>query len=177
MDRVRNAMRRHKSVLMQSATGSGKTMMAASMMRSGLQKGSRAVFMVPRRELLRQTAETLDNHDIAHGFVAAGYTANPFAKIHLATTGTIARRLDKAPTANVLFVDETHFGSTQVAAVIDHYLTRGAWRSEEHTSELQSRLHLVCRLLLEKKNKKNKNKNNNNNNNNWQYRRFYTIYH
>src|SRR5687768_17836965 len=29
-------------------------------------------------------------------------------------------------------------------------------RSEEHTSELQSRLHLVCRLLLEKK-KQNKN--------------------
>src|SRR2546422_6435848 len=27
------------------------------------------------------------------------------------------------------------------------------WRSEEHTSELQSRLHLVCRLLLEKKKK------------------------
>src|SRR2546429_7173259 len=27
-----------------------------------------------------------------------------------------------------------------------------ARRSEEHTSELQSRLHLVCRLLLEKKN-------------------------
>src|SRR5205809_6041916 len=28
-------------------------------------------------------------------------------------------------------------------------------RSEEHTSELQSRLHLVCRLLLEKKNNNN----------------------
>src|SRR2546429_6677794 len=28
---------------------------------------------------------------------------------------------------------------------------RKARRSEEHTSELQSRLHLVCRLLLEKK--------------------------
>src|SRR2546422_8193614 len=28
---------------------------------------------------------------------------------------------------------------------------RGGERSEEHTSELQSRLHLVCRLLLEKK--------------------------
>src|SRR5256884_1406109 len=28
-------------------------------------------------------------------------------------------------------------------------------RSEEHTSELQSRLHLVCRLLLEKKKKTN----------------------
>src|SRR5687768_18235683 len=30
-------------------------------------------------------------------------------------------------------------------------------RSEEHTSELQSRLHLVCRLLLEKKKKKTNN--------------------
>src|SRR5690554_7299981 len=30
-------------------------------------------------------------------------------------------------------------------------------RSEEHTSELQSRPHLVCRLLLEKKNTKRKN--------------------
>src|SRR5690554_7009249 len=29
----------------------------------------------------------------------------------------------------------------------------GRHRSEEHTSELQSRPHLVCRLLLEKKNK------------------------
>src|SRR2546422_4532310 len=29
--------------------------------------------------------------------------------------------------------------------------TSGLGRSEEHTSELQSRLHLVCRLLLEKK--------------------------
>src|SRR5216684_3783754 len=29
--------------------------------------------------------------------------------------------------------------------------SRRRWRSEEHTSELQSRLHLVCRLLLEKK--------------------------
>src|SRR5205809_6167226 len=34
-----------------------------------------------------------------------------------------------------------------------HRRFRMAVRSEEHTSELQSRLHLVCRLLLEKKKK------------------------
>src|SRR2546422_2296672 len=34
---------------------------------------------------------------------------------------------------------------------IDKPDTRKDMRSEEHTSELQSRLHLVCRLLLEKK--------------------------
>src|SRR2546429_3629557 len=38
-------------------------------------------------------------------------------------------------------------------ADFDHLGSRIA-RSEEHTSELQSRLHLVCRLLLEKKKKK-----------------------
>src|SRR2546422_5449001 len=35
--------------------------------------------------------------------------------------------------------------------VYDLPFGRGRSRSEEHTSELQSRLHLVCRLLLEKK--------------------------
>src|SRR2546429_5762732 len=33
------------------------------------------------------------------------------------------------------------------------HISGGESRSEEHTSELQSRLHLVCRLLLEKKKK------------------------
>src|SRR2546422_8225249 len=39
--------------------------------------------------------------------------------------------------------------------VISIFVNIGMWfeRSEEHTSELQSRLHLVCRLLLEKKKK------------------------
>src|SRR5690348_17757106 len=36
--------------------------------------------------------------------------------------------------------------------------TSGATRSEEHTSELQSPVHLVCRLLLEKKKKKQRQK-------------------
>src|SRR3712207_8643902 len=36
-------------------------------------------------------------------------------------------------------------------AVLDHALDRLLLRSEEHTSELQSRQYLVCRLLLEKK--------------------------
>src|SRR5947208_6245455 len=36
-----------------------------------------------------------------------------------------------------------------------HCVTRVEWRSEEHTSELQSPDHLVCRLLLEKKKRNN----------------------
>src|SRR2546422_3195334 len=40
---------------------------------------------------------------------------------------------------------------TRSAADLDAATLRALVRSEEHTSELQSRLHLVCRLLLEKK--------------------------
>src|SRR2546427_5290400 len=47
----------------------------------------------------------------------------------------------------------------------DDYLSakalRPSWRSEEHTSELQSQSNLVCRLLLEKKKKKKKMKEDN----------------
>src|SRR5687768_7770689 len=51
-------------------------------------------------------------------------------------------RVKKTP-----FMVDTETGVRAMAAAI---------RSEEHTSELQSRLHLVCRLLLEKKKKKKK---------------------
>src|SRR2546429_1039598 len=54
------------------------------------------------------------------------------------------------------------YETDEYRATIDFDKKRGEWvcrktslpsnkRSEEHTSELQSRLHLVCRLLLEKK--------------------------
>src|SRR2546429_6518064 len=46
----------------------------------------------------------------------------------------------------------THWSVVLTAGRNDTVRARDA-RSEEHTSELQSRLHLVCRLLLEKKNK------------------------
>src|SRR5438477_7524252 len=52
-------------------------------------------------------------------------------------------------------LDERHVG-TRVRHVVAHELpqrdrARLAPRSEEHTSELQSHVNLVCRLLLEKK--------------------------
>src|SRR5689334_24398499 len=45
-----------------------------------------------------------------------------------------------------------------VVQEVDADLLEDGHRSEEHTSELQSQFHLVCRLLLEKKKKKKKNK-------------------
>src|SRR3712207_9319708 len=59
-------------------------------------------------------------------------------------TGVVGLSLDPPKRAVVFCVDE----KTQVQA-LDR--TQPSLRSEEHTSELQSRQYLVCRLLLEKK--------------------------
>src|SRR5437870_12815668 len=48
-------------------------------------------------------------------------------------------------------LDRQNFTRRVDASVSNHARRVKFWRSEEHTSELQSRGHLVCRLLLEKK--------------------------
>src|SRR3712207_8082402 len=45
----------------------------------------------------------------------------------------------------------TRFGSTTKRPIVSSNASPVSSRSEEHTSELQSRQYLVCRLLLEKK--------------------------
>src|SRR5207248_4884974 len=49
------------------------------------------------------------------------------------------------------FLDQILAVAVQRARYLVHLVERGASRSEEHTSELQSPYDLVCRLLLEKK--------------------------
>src|SRR2546427_9111134 len=61
--------------------------------------------------------------------------------------GVFEHHLDRSHMWNVLHI-ELHSQSCARAG--------GVWRSEEHTSELQSQSNLVCRLLLEKKKKKKK---------------------
>src|SRR5438105_15628996 len=74
----------------------------------------------------------------------------------------------RRPPRSTLFPYTTLFRSRRLSRSVDaddeknarlraHCQRAGvAERSEEHTSELQSRVDLVCRLLLEKKKKKNK---------------------
>src|SRR5260363_447977 len=62
----------------------------------------------------------------------------------------------RRPPRSTLFPYTTLFRSRGVAPRNDDLVriqipTAAVWRSEEHTSELQSPDHLVCRLLLEKK--------------------------
>src|SRR3712207_8865386 len=64
----------------------------------------------------------------------------------------VARMAQQSLAVERLLVGEQHPVVLPVAALAVRALRRLRRRSEEHTSELQSRQYLVCRLLLEKKN-------------------------
>src|SRR5205809_5269572 len=71
--------------------------------------------------------------------------------INIAASGqTMFRRLCAAIGASEL-IDDPRFKTLPDRSRNRKAMNAELDRSEEHTSELQSRLHLVCRLLLEKK--------------------------
>lgn len=126
-NRTQDAMRRYKWNLLQLATGGGKTFTAGSMINKARLKGSRVFFTVPRRELLRQSAESFASVGIPFSYIAAGHTHNPRELVQLATVGSLSRRLDKVTPPKLIFIDETHFGSNQLGSIIDWAKYAGAW--------------------------------------------------
>src|SRR5438876_11611824 len=85
-----------------------------------------------------------------------GYTLLVSATPALATNQSLYKELSYKPEE---FVPITNFGSVPNLVIVRKGLPVNSHdhRSEEHTSELQSPVHLVCRLLLEKKKKKQNN--------------------
>src|SRR3712207_6919270 len=71
-------------------------------------------------------------------------TADPGNRV----TGAVRQAADGTCTGDPLDLTE---GATYTLATNDFTASGGDGRSEEHTSELQSRQYLVCRLLLEEK--------------------------
>src|SRR5699024_12649666 len=81
----------------------------------------------------------------------------PFFSHHPATTVLHPLSLhDALPISGSVSRSSTESKSARTTPSMDRPTSDDPWmvRSEEHTSELQSRFDLVCRLLLEKKNQK-----------------------
>lgn len=124
-ERVRASMRKNKCVLIHATTGFGKTVLAADMIARARQNNRTAAFVVPRRQLLWQTAEKFQQFGIDFGYITSGKKPRE-APVQMATLGSIVTRLD-AVTPDVVFIDEGHFSFEQTLTVAKHYLALGAW--------------------------------------------------
>jgi DNA repair protein RadD len=122
-----NSMRQgNKAVLMQAPTGSGKSYMAAELVRRAYDKGSKTWFIVPRRELILQMSRTYSDFGLNHSFIAAGYSCNALAKTHVCSLGTLIKRdIPNAP--NLAIIDETHVGGDGLDKIITWLKANGTY--------------------------------------------------
>ena len=114
----------HKSVVLVSPTGSGKTVVSSEIMRSAVSRGSNILFLAHRIELIAQTCDKLSSFGLQHKIYAPDKDirnirakqmlshrkvwVDPFAKIAVGTVQTVSRRLDKITKPDLIIIDETH---------------------------------------------------------------------
>lgn len=122
IDQVRVELRTHRNVLMQLATGGGKTVIASFMAKSAAEKGKRLYFICHRSELIQQTHKTFSEVGIEHGFVAAGYTPDYHQPVQICSIDTLKRRYKDIPNPDLCLWDECHhLGAAGWSAVHEYY--------------------------------------------------------
>ncbi len=110
-----------------SPTGSGKTNIAAAVVRGALDKNKRVLFLAPRRELIDQACNRLLAHGITPGVIMAGEPRSPYQSVQVASFDTLHARGVRSermlmPDADVLIVDEAHLSVAPTRkAIIDCY--------------------------------------------------------
>ncbi len=116
----------NRAVLLQAGTGSGKTVIASSLVQRAQAKNSGTWFVVPRRELLLQTMKTYQKFGISSGFVAAGYK-DTYSKNKICSMETLVRRLDTLKPPKLAIIDETHVGAVSLDTLVAWLLSHGSY--------------------------------------------------
>src|SRR4051812_17763633 len=104
--KLRSAVR---SVLLVAPTGSGKTTIAAEMIRGAVARQGAVLFLAHRKELIDQCSARLDGVGVEHGVIMAGHRrVAPGCPVQVASIPTLVKRLDRLPRATLIVVDEAH---------------------------------------------------------------------
>jgi len=130
IENVRDLIRKGKKrIIICSGTGSGKTLTSCAIIKLSAQKNSWSMFMAPRRELIRQTSEQLDECGVRYSYIAAGFEELPGSDCLLVSKDTllsraIRRNRIEIPKTNVLIIDECHFSMSRGYLTLMHALEK-----------------------------------------------------
>jgi len=108
INETRVDLRSYRNVLVQAATGFGKTVLSAFMAGSANDKGKKVYFICHRSELIYQTHLTFNKVGIQHGFIAAGYTPEYHQSVQICSIDTLKRRFKDIPIPDLCIWDEAH---------------------------------------------------------------------
>jgi DNA repair protein RadD len=112
VERVAQAARAgHKVIVLQSATGSGKSTMSCDIVRRAVSKGSRVLFIVHRRRLVDQFSDRLIDFQIDHGVLMRGHKMQKDCRVQVASRDTLISRVMRneympPPPSDLVIVDE-----------------------------------------------------------------------
>lgn len=91
-------------------TGSGKTVMASSIISQAISRGRRCLFLAHRKELIDQASKKLDMFGVDHGVIKAGHKrVQPWSKAQVASAQTLVRRDHYE--ADIVIIDECHIST------------------------------------------------------------------
>ena len=109
-DLIRSTRKGHKKIILQAATGSGKTIMAGALVQYALSKGKRVLFLAHRRELIIQARDKMEMMGVDAGIIMANISPNVFSNVQIASIQTLSSRWDKMdlPEADLVIIDEAH---------------------------------------------------------------------
>ena len=97
----------HKRIVLQLATGGGKTTIASEMIRKANEKGKKCLFLADRIELVEQTSKRLDYEGIDHGIIMGNHERyKPHSINQVCSPQSLARRA--TPAADLVIIDECH---------------------------------------------------------------------
>jgi len=110
---IKSKQKGNKKILLQAATGSGKTVMASAYVKYCVSKGMRVLFLAHRRELINQCSEKLDAFGIKHGIIMAGKASELWHEVQVASVDTlrsrsITNKRKELPQADLIIIDEAH---------------------------------------------------------------------
>lgn len=119
----------HRAPICCMATGGGKSRLAGEIIQLSLAKGKRSLFIVHRRNLVRQFVDTLIRHfGIKAGFIMSGEVYRADMEVYVGTVQTIGRRLELGQimcdelNLDMIIVDECHTGiSPQYIKIYDRF--------------------------------------------------------
>jgi superfamily II DNA or RNA helicase len=109
IDGLRKKLSINKTVMLQLATGAGKTVIFSEITKLAYSNNYRIWIIVPRNELLRQASDHLAKYKVPHGLIAAGTNESRAYKVHIVSKDTLIRRYDRIKEwPDLLIIDEAH---------------------------------------------------------------------